>query len=84
MLMPEHPLPQNTPVDYEIELPPADISIDPIELAAYIGQMSGELAIMARNARLDIIAYFLEMVRHEAQKTARRRRPITEIPATGG
>jgi len=83
MLMQEHPLSQNTPVDYDISLPNSQDHIDPTELAAYIAQMSGELAMMARNARLEIIAYFLEMVRHEAQKTGQRRRPITEIPATG-
>jgi hypothetical protein len=83
MLMQEHPLPQNTPGDYDLCFPNSQEQIDPNELATYIAQMSGELAMMARNARLEVIAYFLEMVRHEAQKTARGRRPITEIPASG-
>ena len=37
-----------------------------IESARYIAQMSGELAAMARNANLDLLAYFLDMARVEA------------------
>lgn len=36
------------------------------EVAAYVSQMAGEMAIMARSARLDLLAYFLEMARIEA------------------
>ena len=36
------------------------------EVAAYISQMTGEMASMARSARLDLLAYFLEMARIEA------------------
>jgi hypothetical protein len=51
---------------------------DANEVAEYIAQLSGEMAAMSRSARLDVIAYFLEMVREEARKTARRRhQPMT-------
>ena len=51
--------------------PPADApSPDPAEVAEYIGQMSSELAVLARRARLELLAYLLEMVRHEADHAA--------------
>ncbi|WP_293866281.1 hypothetical protein [uncultured Alsobacter sp.] len=42
------------------------------EAARYIGQMTGEMALLARGARLDTLAYFLEMARIEAQTMASR------------
>ena len=36
------------------------------EVAIYVSQMAGEMAAMARTARLDLLAYFLEMARIEA------------------
>ncbi|MFC0218549.1 hypothetical protein FHS82_002420 [Pseudochelatococcus lubricantis] len=36
------------------------------ETAAYVSQMSGELAALARLCSLDSVAYFLEMARREA------------------
>ena len=36
------------------------------EVAAYVSQMAGEMAAMARSSRLDLLAYFLEMARIEA------------------
>lgn len=42
------------------------------EAARYIGQMTGEMALLARGARLDTLAYFLEMARIEAQAIASR------------
>ncbi|MFM8700014.1 MAG: hypothetical protein ACKOC1_01250 [Hyphomicrobiales bacterium] len=36
------------------------------QVALYISQMVGEMAAMARSARLDLLAYFLEMARIEA------------------
>ena len=36
------------------------------EVATYVSQMAGEMAAMARTARLDLLAYFLEMARIEA------------------
>ncbi|MFO1148883.1 MAG: hypothetical protein U1E62_10965 [Alsobacter sp.] len=41
------------------------------ETAHYVAQLSGELAGMARTAKLDVLAYFLEMAKVEAE-TARR------------
>lgn len=43
------------------------------EVADYIAQLSGEMAAMARSVNLDVIAYFLEMVREESRKTARNK-----------
>lgn len=42
------------------------------EAARYICQMTGEMALLARGARLDTLAYFLEMARIEAQTMASR------------
>lgn len=36
------------------------------QVALYVSQMVGEMAVMARSARLDLLAYFLEMARIEA------------------
>jgi hypothetical protein len=36
------------------------------EIAGYVYQMAGEMTNMARAARLDLLAYFLEMARIEA------------------
>ena len=36
------------------------------QVALYVSQMVGEMAAMARSARLDLLAYFLEMARIEA------------------
>jgi hypothetical protein len=81
MLTEEHSLRKSTQHDYDIALRSPQDNIEPAEIAIYIAQLSGELADMSRKARLDVIAYFLEMVRLEAQKTARRSRPVTEIRA---
>jgi hypothetical protein len=42
----------------------------PREVAIYIGDMTGHLARMARNAGLDALAYVLEMAMMEAQAEA--------------
>ncbi|HKG82066.1 MAG TPA: hypothetical protein VKB16_02760 [Beijerinckiaceae bacterium] len=36
------------------------------EIAAYIGQMSADLAVLARSAKLGALAYLLEMTQIEA------------------
>jgi hypothetical protein len=41
------------------------------ETAHYVAQLSGELATMARSARLDVLAYFLEMAKLEAESARR-------------
>ncbi len=43
-----------------------------LESARYIAQMSGELAVIARSANLDLLAYFLEMARVEATSSIRK------------
>ena len=42
----------------------------PEDVARYIGQLSAEMAVMARGARLDFLAYLLEMARVEASSGA--------------
>ncbi len=39
---------------------------DPEEVARYVGQMAAELGALARSAKLDVLAYFLDMARVEA------------------
>jgi hypothetical protein len=39
---------------------------DPEQVALFVSQMTAELAILARSARLDVLAYFLDMARVEA------------------
>jgi hypothetical protein len=61
--------------------PPSPEPTDPtlaLESAQYIAQMSGELASMARNANLDLLAYFLDMARVEATSSARKLEDRTE------
>ena len=41
-------------------------------LATYIAAMSGDLALMARRAKLDTLGYLLEMARLEAENTAQK------------
>lgn len=48
----------------------------PEEIARYISEMVGSLAMMAREARLDLLTYLLDMTRVEAEMQARQ----TEIP----
>lgn len=48
-------------------LPPMDgITARDPKLAAYIGQMALEMSSMARAANFDLLAYFLDMARIEA------------------
>jgi hypothetical protein len=58
-----HPAPQQAP----------DVTPEKAhEAARYIGQMTGEMILLARGARLDLLAYFLEMARIEAQTITNR------------
>jgi len=43
------------------------------ETARYIADLSQEMADLARNSGLDVMAYLLEMVRLEAEETAQNR-----------
>lgn len=41
------------------------------ETAHYVAQLSGEMAVLARSARLDVLAYFLDMAKLEAESARR-------------
>ncbi len=57
----------STPLSYQMQL----LAHDPAEAAAeYIGQMTAELASMAKTARLDMLHYLLSMARLEAENYA--------------
>jgi hypothetical protein len=43
------------------------VKASPAEIRAYISQMTGELAVLARAAKLGTLAYLLEMARDEAK-----------------
>lgn len=43
---------------------PQDVKV--AEVSHYVAQMTAELAHISRDARLDVLAYFLEMARMEA------------------
>ncbi|MBS7698254.1 MULTISPECIES: hypothetical protein [unclassified Chelatococcus] len=64
---------KNSPTRYRILENSTEKFANASEVAEYIAQLSSEMAAMSRSARLDVIAYFLEMVREEARKTARRK-----------
>lgn len=56
---------------------PAQTPIDPqpdaANVADYIAQMTGELARMVGAAKLDVVTYFLNMARIEAESHRRRK-----------
>jgi len=43
-----------------------------VEAAAFVARAAGELAQLARQHRLDILAYLLDMAQLEAQEITRR------------
>jgi hypothetical protein len=47
-------------------------SVRPQSAAAYIADITAELAGMARSSKLDILAYLLEIAQLEAASAARR------------
>ncbi len=49
-------------------------SLEREEAARYIASLSGELAVLARHADLDLLAYFLDMARREAEDTVKGER----------
>ncbi len=53
-------------------LNPEDTAQLKVEVSRYIAAMSAELAGMARAANLDILTYFLDMARLEAEVSAQR------------
>jgi hypothetical protein len=56
-------------------------AIAPLDVARYVGEMTGELARFARSHDLSTLAYFLEMAHIEAGDEARRLggEPVGEI-----
>ena len=65
------PLPAGHPLDAprsELARPSAEASA---EVARYIAAMTAEMAGMAGSARMEMLAYFLEMARREAEYAAR-------------
>lgn len=54
--------------DAEIPIKP----MEPLEVASFIEGMTAELRIMARNAELSTLSYFLEMARIEASAEVER------------
>lgn len=65
-----------TPLDFSGRTPasrsnPSGETVDPAETARYVAQLSAELADMARAAKLDVLAYFLDMARTEAGSMVR-------------
>ena len=52
-----------------------DAGRDRDEVAAYMAELTGELALVARRHGFDTLAYLLEMARLEAESTARRPKP---------
>jgi hypothetical protein len=51
---------------------PARGTAGPVDTALYIADLSGELAQMARQAKLDLVAYLLDLTRLEAARTGQR------------
>ena len=67
------PRPLGTASASRLPEPPAPVDEAlALESARYIAQMSAELAAIARNANLDLLAYFLEMARVEATSSIRK------------
>ncbi len=50
----------------------APAEMNPKEAAEYIAQMTAELMKIAATAKFDLLAYFLDMARMEAEACARR------------
>ncbi|MGA7974426.1 MAG: hypothetical protein WCA36_16635 [Pseudolabrys sp.] len=53
----------------QVEQPDSD---ERAQVAVYVASMSADLATMARRTGLDTLGYLLEMVRLEAENTARQ------------
>ncbi|MBA1157179.1 hypothetical protein [Microvirga mediterraneensis] len=47
-------------------IPPSQGSMSPQETAQYISEFSAELSFLARETKLDLLAYLLDMARLEA------------------
>lgn len=49
--------------------------VNAAELSQYIAEMCSDLALMANSARLPMLAYFLSMARHEAERISHEPNP---------
>jgi hypothetical protein len=61
---------EGSPSDRSVHTLPRGRHITPeqaVEVARYVAQITGELGLMTRSAKLDGLSYFLEMARIEAQ-----------------
>lgn len=64
--------PYRPPFEHDLPTKEAQPTMTEADAADYIAQMAAELARIARSARLEPLAYFLEMARIEASTTLRR------------
>ncbi|MGO4704157.1 hypothetical protein AB4072_00055 [Microvirga sp. 2MCAF38] len=65
----------NIPLRKSIETEPEALENEPAspeEAAYYIAQFTAELSYLARRAKLDLLAYLLDMARLEASRSAPR------------
>lgn len=79
--------PELVPFEAEIDGRRDDIPerpMTPLEAASFIESMSAELRAMARGAKLDALAYFLEMVRLEASTEVVRLAGLERKPGPAG
>jgi hypothetical protein len=68
-------MPGSSQLRHQVETPVPEhnaVADSRAETAAYIADLSGNLARMAREHRLDALAYILEMAQLEAKSTAHR------------
>jgi hypothetical protein len=49
-------------------------AVSPLETAQYIAEFAAELSFLARETRLDLLSYLLEMARLEALRTIHKNR----------
>ena len=54
------------------------------DVAAYISEMSGQMAQLASSANMEMLAYFLDMARIESDLILRRNRPDVTMSGLHG
>jgi hypothetical protein len=60
----------NDPLEAEESIRARGNGMSPAETARYVAEFSAELSYLARQAKLDLLAYLLDMARLEAIRTA--------------
>jgi hypothetical protein len=53
---------------------PEAVAVSPLETAQYIAEFAAELSFLARETRLDLLSYLLDMARLEALRTIHKNR----------